>query len=86
MRALAWFLRLAAFVALFGLALKNSGPVDLHFYLGATWQAPLSLVLLAAFVVGTLVGLSVTIAPLVRQRREVSQLRARLREGGKGKA
>jgi putative membrane protein len=84
MRAIVWFLRLVAFVALFGLAVKNSGPVELRFYLGGVWQAPLSFVLLAAFVVGALVGLSVAVPTLVRQRRELGQLRGQLPGDKKG--
>ena len=80
MRAIVWFLRLTAFVALFGLAVKNSGPVELRFYLDNAWQAPLSLVLLVSFVAGALVGLSVALPSLVRQWRENSQLRGQLRD------
>jgi putative membrane protein len=75
MRALVWFFRATVFVALFGLAVKNSGPVDVRFYLDSVWQAPLSLVLLAAFVAGAAVGLSVALATVVRQRRELDRLR-----------
>lgn len=80
MRALVWFLRAAAFIALFGLAIKNSGPVEVRFYLDSVWQAPLSLVLLAAFVVGAVVGLSVALATVLRQRRELGRLRGQRQE------
>jgi lipopolysaccharide assembly protein A len=75
MRALVWLLRAVVFVALFGLAVKNSGPVDLRFYLDSIWRAPLSLVLLAAFVAGAAIGLSVALATVFRQRRELDRLR-----------
>jgi len=75
MRALVWFFRAVAFVALFGLAVKNSGPVEVRFYLDSAWTAPLSLVLLAAFVVGAVVGLSIALATVLRLRRELARLR-----------
>jgi len=75
MRALVWLLRAAVFVALFGLAVKNSGPVAVRFYLDSVWQAPLSLMLLAAFVVGAVVGLSVALTTVVRLRRELDRRR-----------
>jgi lipopolysaccharide assembly protein A len=83
MKVLVWLLRGIVFVALFGLAVKNSGPVDLRMYLGATWQVPLSVVILASFVAGTAVGLTVAIARSVRQGRELRRLRGREESTGK---
>jgi lipopolysaccharide assembly protein A len=80
MRILLWLLRGIVFIALFGLAVKNSGPVDLRFYLAGVWQAPLSLVILAAFAVGAIVGLTATVMTLVRQGRELKRLRGRTLE------
>jgi uncharacterized integral membrane protein len=77
MRILLWLLRGIVFIALFGLAAKNSGPVDLRFYLDGVWQAPLSLVILAAFGIGAVVGLTATVVTLVRQGREIKRLRGR---------
>jgi len=79
MRFLIWLLRVIVFIALFGLAVKNSEPVDLRFFLGGTWQAPLSLVILAAFFAGAVIGLTVTVAALMRQGRELRHLHTRLR-------
>jgi lipopolysaccharide assembly protein A len=79
MRFLIWLLRVIVFIALFGLAIKNSAPVDLRFYLDRVWQAPLSLVILAAFFAGAVIGLTVTVATLVRQGRELRHLHTRLR-------
>lgn len=73
MRALIWLLRGVVFVALFGLAVKNSGPVELRFYLDSVWQAPLSLVLLAAFTLGVVVGLTTLLGVVVHQRRGLSR-------------
>jgi len=80
MRLLIWLLRATVFVLLFGLAIKNSGPVELRLYLDAAWEAPLSLVILASFAAGAAIGLTAALATLVRQRREIGQLRGQLRE------
>jgi uncharacterized integral membrane protein len=77
MKVLLWLLRGFVFIALFGLAVKNSGPVDLRFYLDGVWQAPLSLVILIAFVGGVAVGLTATVITQVRQGRELRRLRGR---------
>lgn len=80
MRIVLWLLRGIVFVALFGLAVKNSKPVDLRFYLDGVVQAPLSLIILVAFAAGAAVGLTAAVMTLVRQGREIR----RLRGGGGG--
>ena len=75
MRAIVWILRAAVFLLLLGLAIKNSGSVELRFFLGKVGQWPLSLVLLVTFVAGVAVGISATLATMLRQRREIGQLR-----------
>jgi uncharacterized integral membrane protein len=82
MKLLIWLLRIVVFIALFGLAIKNSASVGLRFFFDQSWQAPLSLVILLAFIAGVAVGLSAVIATLVMQRRELGKLR-RLHEGDK---
>lgn len=77
MKILIWLLRGVVFIALFGLAVKNSGPVDLHFYLDGSWQAPLSMVVLTVFFAGVVVGLTAAVITLVKQNRELRQLRGR---------
>jgi uncharacterized integral membrane protein len=77
MKVLLWLLRGFVFIALFGLAVKNSGLVDLRFYLDGVWQAPLSAVILTAFAAGVAVGLTATVITLVRQGRELRRLRGR---------
>jgi uncharacterized integral membrane protein len=74
MKTLVWLLRIVIFILLFGLAVKNSGSVELRFFLDMNWQWPLSLVLLAAFAGGTVVGMSAGFATMVRQRREIGRL------------
>jgi len=80
MRFLIWLLRAIVFVALFGLAVKNSGPVDLRMYFNTAWQAPLSLVILVCFAVGALIGSTVALVTLIRQRREIGRLRDQLHD------
>jgi len=80
MRILIWFLRAIVFIGLFGLAIKNSGPVELRLYFDTLWQAPLSLVVLGCFAAGALIGATAAFATLVRQRREIGRLHGRLNE------
>lgn len=75
MRMLIWIFRLFLFLVLFGFAIKNDDVVTLRFFFGAQWQLPLVLVILLFVVVGVLVGVTATVAPLIRQRRELGQLR-----------
>lgn len=85
MRLIVWLLRGIVFVALLGLAVKNSGPVTLRFYLDGAWQAPLSLVILVAFAAGAAVGLSAALDRLVRQARELRALRGDARQAERGR-
>lgn len=58
-----------------GFALKNAYPVTLFYYLGLSWQAPLSLILFITLLIGIVAGL-IAIAPtLIQQRRELNKLR-----------
>jgi putative membrane protein len=79
MRILIWLLRAIVFIALFGLAIKNSGVIDLRLYFNVIWQAPLSLVILGCFAVGTAVGATAGVTTLVRQRREIYRLQDELK-------
>ncbi|MHB1358083.1 MAG: lipopolysaccharide assembly protein LapA domain-containing protein [Rhodocyclaceae bacterium] len=71
MTALLWFLRGILFVILLGLAIKNSGDVELRFFFDASWQTPLSLALLGALVLGVVLGLLALLPQLIRQRRTI---------------
>jgi uncharacterized integral membrane protein len=75
MKLLIWLLRIVVFVALFGLAIKNDGPIELRFFFDHSTQAPLSLILLAAFAAGAAVGVSAAFATLIRQRLEIGRMR-----------
>lgn len=76
MRTLVWLLRGLVFVALFGLAVKNDGVIELRFYFDQVWQVPLSLVVLAAFAAGAAVGLTAALAALAGQWRELRKARS----------
>jgi uncharacterized integral membrane protein len=82
MKVLVWLVRGIVFIAVFGLAVKNSGPVDLRFYLDSAWQAPLSVVILVAFAAGVAVGLTAVVMMVVRQGRELRRLRSRSERTG----
>lgn len=58
-----------------GFALKNAYPVTLFYYLGLSWQAPLSLILFITLLIGIVAGLIAIVPTLVRQRRELNKLR-----------
>jgi len=75
MRYLALFLKIFLFALLLGFAVKNSDFVTLRYFLGYEWQSPLSLVILLAFAAGLLVGLLACSWRLLRNHRELRQLR-----------
>ncbi|MFZ4499409.1 MAG: LapA family protein [Burkholderiales bacterium] len=76
-----WLVKGLLFLLLLGLAIKNSDPVTVRYYLGLEWQAPLALALFVFFVLGALMGLLAMLAPWVRQRSEIRRLRASLAQG-----
>lgn len=69
LRFLFWLLRALVFLVLFGLALKNSEPMELRFYFGHLWQAPVAVVILAVFALGVIVGLSAAFSFARRGKR-----------------
>jgi len=79
MRYIYLVLGLLLFILLLGFAMKNVEPVELHYYLGYVWRAPLSLMILATFCVGTLVGVITCISPLIRLRRKLFVLQRELK-------
>ncbi|AEG92448.1 LapA family protein [Ramlibacter tataouinensis] len=56
MKYLMWLLKAAIFFTLFAFALNNQQAVTVHFFFGTQWQAPLVLVVLAAFALGLVIG------------------------------
>ena len=82
MKIIVWITRIVIFIGLFGLAIKNSGPVDLRFFFDHTFTAPLSFVILATFTLGVLIGVTAAAVTLLGQRREIARLRKSVdREG-----
>jgi len=75
MRYLALFIKIVLFVLLLGFAVKNSDVVTLRYFLGYEWHSPLALVILVSFAVGLLVGLLACSWRLLRNHRELRQLR-----------
>lgn len=56
MKYLTWLLKAAIFFTLFAFALNNQHVVTVHFFFGTQWQAPLVMVVLAAFALGLAIG------------------------------
>ena len=75
MQALAWIFRIAIVLVLAWFALKNSQVVTVHGFPEQSWQAPLVLVVLVAFVVGVVIGLLAWAPTVLRLRREAARLR-----------
>jgi len=76
MRALGWLAKGLLFLILFGFALKNTAPVELRFFLGQSWRAPLSLLLFVFFSAGAALGVAAALSVAYRQRKELERLRA----------
>jgi len=53
---LKWILKAAIFFALFAFALNNQQDATVHLLFGRQWRAPMTLVVLAAFALGMVVG------------------------------
>jgi uncharacterized integral membrane protein len=75
MRYLGWFLKLALFVAIFSVSVKNTDPVAIRWYLGIEWRAPLIFALLVAFCAGVALGVAACLGQLFRLRREIAALK-----------
>ncbi len=78
MRYLIWLPRLALFVLLFGLALKNNQAVTLHYFLQLQWHTSLVILLLLFFMLGVFVTAFALILNILQQRREIAHLQAAL--------
>jgi len=80
MNYLLWILRFALFVLVLAFAVKNTDPVTVHYYFDGQWQSPLIFVLLVVFCAGIALGLAAALGPMFRQRREIAELKRRLRD------
>ena len=67
-----FFLVLVLFGIIF--AVLNSDIVALNYYFGVQ-QVPLSLIMLLSMIVGTVIGVLVSMAQLLKARRDVSKLK-----------
>ena len=69
MRLLVWLFRAAVFFVLFAFALNNRGEASIHWFFGQVWQAPMVLIVLAAFGLGCAFGIFAMVPSWWRQRR-----------------
>lgn len=79
MKYLTWLLRGFLFLILLSFAVKNDQPVVLSYFFGYEWHASLVLVLLLFFAMGTVIGMLALLSTLLRQRKELAQLKNELR-------
>ena len=70
---------IAVFMVLLGFAVKNADGVVVRYFLGLEWQAPLVFVLLVFFAAGIALGVTASLAIMVRQRREILGLKREMR-------
>ncbi|OAM52714.1 hypothetical protein A7981_04490 [Methylovorus sp. MM2] len=82
MRYLYLALGVLLFILLLGFAFKNAEPVEVRYYLGFIWQAPLWLMLFISFLIGTLVGLMAFIGALIKQRQQLLAIKRELKSLG----
>jgi uncharacterized integral membrane protein len=79
-----WLLQLvlkaAIFFTLFAFALNNQHDAVVHFFFGTTWQAPLVLIVLMAFVIGVAVGVVGMVPRWWKHRRLAQRAQATLPE------
>lgn len=69
MKYLMWLLKAAIFFTLFAFALNNQQLVSVYFFFGTLWQAPLVLVVLAAFAGGLALGVLVMMPRWWKKRK-----------------
>lgn len=79
MRAIYSTLTVLLFLATLGFAIKNSQEVTLQYYLGLSWHAPLSLMLLVTLCIGAMLGLVASLSLVVRERRRRIKIEKELR-------
>ncbi|HUN92864.1 MAG TPA: lipopolysaccharide assembly protein LapA domain-containing protein [Burkholderiaceae bacterium] len=84
MRLLAWLLRLALFLVIFWIALKNTTPVPLRLTATRVYEAvPLVVVILVSVCVGVVAAIVSLLPTLARMRRRIARLnRLATRDGG----
>ena len=73
MRILVWLARAFVFFTLFAFALNNQQPVTVHWFFGVDWSAPMVIVVLAAFALGSATGVLAMLPSWWRHRREAGR-------------
>jgi uncharacterized integral membrane protein len=74
MRLLVWLLRAFLFFALFAFALNNSQEVQVRWFFGHDWRAPLVIVVLIAFGLGCALGVLAMVPAWWKHRRDAQRL------------
>jgi uncharacterized integral membrane protein len=69
MQVLVWAFRALIFFTLFAFALNNQHQATVHWFFGVHWQAPLVIVVLAAFAAGCALGVIAMVPSWWRHRR-----------------
>ncbi len=69
MRILTWLFRAAVFFTLFAFALNNQHEVDVRWFFGREWRAPMVFIVLAAFALGCAFGVFAMVPSWWRHRR-----------------
>ena len=69
MRLISWLLRAFIFFTLFAFALNNQQTASVRWFFGVQWQAPMVIVVLAAFAAGCAVGVLAMLPDLWRRWR-----------------
>ena len=70
MRTLNWLWRGLLFFVLFAFALNNQHTVELKWFLGYQWQAPMVFIVLTVFALGCVTGVLAMVPSWWRHRRE----------------
>ncbi len=87
MRYVAWTIKLILFAVLVLFAYKNMGPVDVEFFGQARFGGvPLVVVMLVAFVLGTLLGVFLMLPSTWQRRREAARLKRELKRSARSQA
>lgn len=69
MRIIVWALWAFLFFTLFAFALNNEQLVELHWFFGAQWRAPMVIVVFVAFAAGAALGVLAMVPSWWRHRR-----------------
>ncbi|WP_366937154.1 lipopolysaccharide assembly protein LapA domain-containing protein [uncultured Aquabacterium sp.] len=73
LRTLNWLFRALLFFILFAFALNNQHVVQLKWFMGYQWEAPMVFVVLAVFVLGCVAGVLAMVPSWWRHRRDARQ-------------